>query len=150
MRNKTIVVTKQNFNDVAARVKKFFEGHDVVNWHTYDCGFKGRIPRDFPAKFNENPRKRIINRFCRPYVTIETLGCNSDNPDDVEKYIEVHLDNMHKFVIRLGHEIQFTGNRFMFRRKEPLPHRVYLYETYQRWDPNGGFADVKPFKYYKF
>lgn len=38
-----IVITEKNFNSVAARMVKFFNGADIIQWHSFDCGMKQHI-----------------------------------------------------------------------------------------------------------
>lgn len=47
--------------------------------------------------------------------------------------------------IKVGDIVKFCGNRIQLRTKFIGIYRnKYLYETYQLWDENGGFKDIKP------
>lgn len=57
---KMITITKENFMQVAGRIKKFFDHHDIVTWHNFNCGGKRHIQGDFHfSMHNYFERKRL-------------------------------------------------------------------------------------------
>lgn len=136
-----IVITKRNFDLVASRMIKFFDGSDVIQWHSFDCGMKRHIPTDFISNFGEEKGKHIRCVYRYPCVSAwvgESAG---------RKYIAIRLNNDCGWSYEIGDVVKFCGNRIQTRTKflgigENSPK--WCYDTYQLWDKSGGFKDIKP------
>ena len=81
-----IVITEKNFNSVAARMIKFFNGADIIQWHSFDCGMKRHIPTDFICDFGDGKKKhRCVYRYpCVSAKIGESAG---------RKYIAIRFNN---------------------------------------------------------
>lgn len=131
-----IIVSEKNFDSVASRLVKFFDGADIINWHSFDCGMKRRIPTDFIQNHNgKNKKYRCVYRYPRVLAKVENrFG---------RKMIAVRLNGDCAFCVKIGDVVKFCGNRIQMR----LPHFTnfkWCYDVFQLWDANGGFKDVKP------
>lgn len=133
-----IVITEKNFNRVAARMVKFFDGADIIQWHSFDCGMKRHIPTDFITNFREEKGKHIrcVYRYsCVSAKVGESAG---------RKYIAIRLNNDCGWCYEVGDVIKFCGNRIQTRTKFFGDSFEWCYDTYQLWDANGGFKDIQP------
>jgi len=128
------IITEKNFNHVASRLIKFFNGADVVYWHSFDCGMKRHIPTDFVYQGKE--RMRCVYRY--PHVSCE-LG-----DLDRRKFVRLQLNNDCGACLKVGDVVKFCGNRVQIRTEFIGSHFKWCYDTFQLWDSNGGFKDIQP------
>lgn len=133
-----IVITEKNFNYVASRMVKFFNGADVINWHSFDCGMKRHIPTDFISNYGSAKGKHIRCVYRYNHVSAK-VGESSGR-----KYIAIRLNNDCKWYYEIGDVVKFCGNRIQTRTKFLGNDFVWCYDTYQLWDSNGGFKNVAP------
>ena len=113
---------------------KFFDRADIVKWHSSDCGMKRHIPTDFVSSVDRE-RRRCVYRY--PHVTAKVEEFSGEN------YIRVRLSRHSACCLKIGDVVQFCGNRVQIRQRFCTDFQWY-YATYQRWDANGGFKDVRP------
>lgn len=100
-----IIITEKNFNSVAARMIKFFNGADIIQRHSFDCGMKRHIPTDFITNFREEKGKHIRCVYRYPCVSAkigESVG---------RKYIAIRLNDDCGWCYEIGDVIKFCGNR---------------------------------------
>ena len=137
-----IVITEKNFRSVAGRIVKFFKGADVIQWHSFDCGMKRHIPTDFVMNIGEEKRRvKCIYR----YPCTSAFACIS--PTNGEPIIRIYLIEGSACVLKLGDVVKFCGNRVQVKTKfigGEYGGFQWLYDTYQLWDKNGGFKNIKP------
>ena len=102
---------------------------------------KRHIPTDFIMKIgNDNERKRVKCIYRYPCTSAEVCtGIISNEP-----FIRINLIEGSACALGLGDVIKFCGNRVQLRTKFIGSDSQWLYETYQLWDKNGGFKDIKP------
>lgn len=133
-----IVITKKNFNSVASRMIKFFNGADIIQWHSFDCGMKRHIPTDFISDVGEEKGKHIRCVYRYPCVSAKVSEFAG------RKYIAIRLNNDCSLCCKIGDVIKFCGNRVQIRTKFFVDGFEWCYETYQLWDKNGGFKNIQP------
>lgn len=140
---KMITITKENFVQVASRIKKFFDHHDVVTWHNFNCGGKRHIQGDFylnvDGYFIRKRRGRVkpVFRYNRANAEIVPLGSEHFK----EPFIRLFLDEDNGALIKIGQQVAFCGNRLILL-SDASSYRgkgAKCYEVYQLWDENGGF-----------
>lgn len=134
-----IIITEKNFSNVAARVVKFFNGADIVQWHSFDCGMKRHIPTDFVMDIGEERGRRI--NCTRRYTNVSAKIGEFMNGD---RCVRIRFNEDCAACIKVGDVVKFCGNRIQLRTKFINSNFKWLYETYQLWDENGGFKDIKP------
>lgn len=133
-----IIITEQNFNSVASRMIKFFNGADIVQWHSFDCGMKRHIPTDFisNSKIERGNHIRCVYRYsCVSAKIGKSAG---------RKYIAIRLNNDCGWCYEIGDVVKFCGNRIQTRTAFLGSGFEWCYDTYQLWDKNGGFKDIHP------
>ncbi len=133
-----IVITEKNFNSVAARMVKFFNGADIIQWHSFDCGMKRHIPTDFISNSEIERGKHIRCVYRYPCVSAK-VGESAGR-----KYIAIRLNNDCGWCYEIGDVVKFCGNRIQTRTKFIGSGFEWCYDTYQLWDENGGFKDIQP------
>lgn len=133
-----IIITEKNFDSVAARLVKFFDGADIIQWHSFDCGMKRHIPTDFimNSHIEGIKRHRCVYRYpCVSAKIGESAG---------RKYVAIRLNSDCGWCYEVGDVVKFCGNRVQTRTKFLGGDFKWCYDTYQLWDANGGFKDVQP------
>lgn len=133
-----IVITEKNFNSVAARMVKFFNSADIIQWHSFDCGMKQHIPTDFITNSEIERGKHIRCVYRYPCVSAK-VGESAGR-----KYIAIRLNNDCGWCYEIGDVVKFCGNRIQTRTKFIGSGFEWCYDTYQLWDENGGFKDIQP------
>lgn len=131
-----VIITEKNFPFVASKLIKFFNGADLVNWHTFDCGMKKRIPTDFVLCGKHRERVKGIYRYRNVRASVGEVGKS--------RFVRIRLDFSNGFCIYIGDVVKFCGNRIQIRKAFADESYKWLYETYQIFDPNGGFKTVRP------
>ena len=137
-----IIITEKNFNSVASRMIKFFDGADIIQWHSFDCGMKRHIPTDFISDFGEEKRKHI--KCVRRYPCVSAKVGELDG----RKYIAIRLNKDCGWCYEVGDVIKFCGNRVQTRTNFLGSSFQWCYTTYQLWDENGGFKNISPEREY--
>lgn len=133
-----IVITEKNFNMVASRLIKFFDGADIIQWHSFDCGMKRHIPTDFIFINTIDGIKKHRSVYRYPSVSAKIKEYAG------RKYVVIRLNNDCGLCYKVGDVVKFCGNRIQTRTKFLGIDFKWCYETYQLWDGNGGFKDVQP------
>lgn len=128
---KGTLVTEENYNQICGRLKKFFDHHNFMVWHTFDSGFKKRNP--MMCRFPSDHKKHSVVRL-EPAV--------ADYIDDgtllIEYGINWRLPGKYpsRFIVESGMGVWFLGNRVTFKRKRARAGRVvHLYLTFQIANP---------------
>lgn len=142
---KMIEITEENFDWIASRLVKFFNGKDIVYWHNFDCGSKRHIQSDFNMSSGIlTPEHRV-----RPVYLYFEVKCRAIKRVPImegappRKFIRVTLNRECGDVIYVGHKVGFAGNRIHVKSKSIVSDYKFQYDVYQIWDPNGGFKDLK-------
>lgn len=135
-----IVITEKNFSNVAARIVKFFNGADIVQWHSFDCGMKRHIPTDFISK-DALTSKYVRFNCTRRYQNVSAVIGESI---DGGKLIRIRLNKNDAVCLKIGDVVKFCGNRIHLKTPFILSDFKYLYEAFQILDSNGGFKDLEP------
>lgn len=130
-----IVITEENFNWIASKLIKFFNKQDIVSWHSFDCGMGKRVPTKFQFK-DKKAKHKIVHHYPYSHTTIRVFSG--------QKWVRIVLNSHSESYCTIGDKVKFCGNRVQIQSKFTLCGFHYIYKTYQRWDANGGFKDVKP------
>lgn len=146
---KLVQITEENFTQLARRIQKFLHHQDVVSWHMFNCKAKRHIPqkvviedRSFLTKKRHKYVTTTATRYSCPEVVIVT-------PDTYPKvfdhsFIRINLAEGYGGIVHVGDYVGFTGNRMHLRSRMLLETEKFIYEVYQKWDPHGGFGDLRP------
>ena len=133
-----IVITDRNIEWIASRMKKFFRQHEIVGWHSFDCGgrcMKKRIPTYF---YDKHGRYKTVRRF--RHVDVGVMHYKLYGRDI--PYIYISSPTITHGSLYLGDVIKFSGNRIQCRTNWHTSHRNYRYRTYQIWDSHGGLKNA--------
>lgn len=139
-----IIITEKNFHSIAGRLVKFFNGKDIIQWHSFNCGMKRHIPTDFIMDIGTDEEKKEERVKC-VYRYSCVSASKSISPVDGTPIIIIRLIKGSACVIRLGDVVRFCGNRVQLKQEFiGDPKYKWIYTTYQLWDENGGLKDIKP------
>lgn len=133
-----VIITEKNFDSVASRMIKFFDGADIIQWHSFDCGMKRHIPTDFVMNIGRNEGKRFRCVYRYPHVSAKVVKSAE------AKYIAIRLNSGCGWRYQIGDIIKFCGDRIQTRTKFLAGNFKWCYDVYQRWSKNGGFGDMRP------
>lgn len=76
-----VIITEKNFNRIAADMIKFFDGADVIEWHSFDCGMKRHIPTEF--SIGNQQRMRCVLRYKDVTARVKDSRGKSILPSDL-------------------------------------------------------------------
>lgn len=121
---KGIVVTEKNYNEIRAKLSRFFKHKEFVVWHCFKGGMRKRI-RHY-VRFNKYNSEAID--VMRKYYNVRFISeCN-------DHYCGIRMDSQSGFVILPGDVILFLGNRIIHRGEFPVPvggGKRYCYMCFQ-------------------
>ena len=119
-----MVITEKNKAQVYGRIKKSFDGKDVVTWHTFKGGMKKRISSYTKGVFRYDDmlhqRLSVRHWFKKVIVEINTFG-----------NLLISLSDDDTVAVSVGDEILFLGNRIVIKKRESSFREYGINYSYQ-------------------